>query len=139
MVDVEAAVSAKTTDECMTTLERVADLFVLHAGHVNDDHVAVFDDVLMRLVDAVEKEAKCELGRRLAPLDNAPAHTIRHLAHNDDIAVAAPVLARSRGLSEQDLLDIARTKGQDHLAAMRAGPPSRRRSPTPSSSAATRA
>jgi uncharacterized protein (DUF2336 family) len=122
MVDVEAAVSAKTTDECMATLARVADLFVLHADHVNDDHVAVFDDVLMRLIEAVEKEAKCELGRRLAPLDNAPAHTIRHLAHHDDIAVAAPVLARSAQLSEQDLLDIAATKGQDHLAAIAGRP-----------------
>ena len=118
MVDVEAAVGAKTTDECMVTLARIADLFLLHADNVNDDHVAVFDDVLLRLVEAVEKEAKCELGRRLAPIDNAPAHTIRHLAHHDDIAVAAPVLARSAQLSEEDLLDIARTKGQDHLAAI---------------------
>jgi uncharacterized protein (DUF2336 family) len=120
--DVEAAVSAKTTDECMTTLKRVADLFLLHADHVNDDHVAVFDDVLLCLIEAVEKEAKCELGRRLAPVDNAPAHTIQHLARHDDIAVAAPVLARSTQLSAADLLDIARTKGQDHLAAIAGRP-----------------
>lgn len=118
MADVEAAVSAKTTDQCKTTLKRVAELFLSHADHVNDDHIGVFDDVLMCLIEAVEKEAKSELGRRLAPIDNAPYQTIQTLARNDDVTVAAPVLAQSSQLSDDDLVEIARTKGQGHLAAI---------------------
>jgi uncharacterized protein (DUF2336 family) len=118
MADVEAAVSGKTTDEREATLARVADLFLAHADRVNDEHVGVFDDVLMRLINAVEEEAKSELGRRLAPVDNAPYQTIRTLARHDDPAVAAPVLAQSARLSEEDLVEIAKSKGQDHLAAI---------------------
>ena len=40
---------------------------------------------------------------------------VRRLAKDDDIAVAGPVL-RSRRLAETDLVDIARTKSQAHLA-----------------------
>ena len=118
LADVEAAVSAKTTEECQTTLERIAELFLAHAEHVRDEHVGVFDDVLVRLVEAVEQEAKTALGRRLAPVDNAPHQTIRTLARSPDIAVAAPVLAQSAQLSADDLVEIARTRGQDHLAAI---------------------
>lgn len=118
MADVEAAVSAKTTDERKSTLDRLTKLFLAHAGSVNAAHVGVFDDVLMCLIDAVEREAKVELGRRLAPVDNAPVKTMRTLAGHDDISVAAPVLARSSQLSEDDLLEIAKTKGQEHLAAI---------------------
>jgi uncharacterized protein (DUF2336 family) len=118
MADVEAAVSSKTSGERERTLARVADLFLAQADRVNDEHVAVFDDVLLRLIDAVEEDAKSELGRRLAPVDNAPYQTIKSLAHHDDIAVAAPVLAQSAKLSEEDLVEIAKTKGQDHLAAI---------------------
>lgn len=118
MADVEAAVSSKTSGEREKTLARIADLFLAQADRVNDEHVEVFDDVLMRLIDAVEEEAKSELGRRLAPVDNAPYQTIKTLAQHDDIAVAAPVLAQSAKLSEEDLVEIAKTKGQDHLAAI---------------------
>jgi uncharacterized protein (DUF2336 family) len=118
LADVEAAVSAKTSDERRATLRRLAELFLVHAGDPSGGHVGVFDDVLMHLIDVVEKEAKCELGRLLAPVDNAPAKTIHYLAHNDDIEVAAPVLVRSSKLSDDDLVDIANTKGQDHLAAI---------------------
>jgi uncharacterized protein (DUF2336 family) len=43
---------------------------------------------------------------------------IRKLAHDEDIAVAGPVITRSARLQETELLELAHTKGQAHLAAL---------------------
>jgi uncharacterized protein (DUF2336 family) len=100
------------------TLERITTLFLHDAGRLNEDHVGVFDEVLGRLVEEIETKTRAELSRRLAPVANAPTGVMRQLAHDNDIAVAGPVLSRSPRLSEHDLLDIANNKGQAHLLAI---------------------
>src|SRR5436190_64164 len=42
----------------------------------------------------------------------------RHLARNDEISVAAPVLQESARLGDDDLVEIARSKGEQHLLAI---------------------
>ncbi len=100
------------------TLKRITHLFLADAPRFNDDHVQLFDDVFGRLIAEIETKARAELSRRLAPVGNAPAELMRRLAKDDDIAVAGPVLMKSMRLSEPDLLDIAKTKGQAHLFAI---------------------
>jgi uncharacterized protein (DUF2336 family) len=51
-------------------------------------------------------------------VDRSPVDVIRLLARHDDAAVAAPVLSTSRQLSDEDLLEVARTKSQGHLFAI---------------------
>ncbi|HVY58866.1 MAG TPA: DUF2336 domain-containing protein [Xanthobacteraceae bacterium] len=99
-------------------LRQITDLFIDQAGHFSEEHVRLFDDVFCRLVVEIESKALAELSRRLAPIDNAPAEVVRRLAHYDDIAIAGPLLARSLRLRDPDLVDIAETKGQDHLLAI---------------------
>ena len=43
---------------------------------------------------------------------------MRQLAHDDDIAVAGPVLTQSARLQETELVELAKTKGQAHLAVI---------------------
>jgi uncharacterized protein (DUF2336 family) len=43
---------------------------------------------------------------------------IRHLSRHDEIAIAGPVLTQSSRLSESDLIDVAKVKGQHHLLAI---------------------
>jgi uncharacterized protein (DUF2336 family) len=100
------------------TIKRIANLFVDGSAHLNEDHVAVFDDVLCRLVVEIEAKARAEMSRSLAPIANAPSELMRKLALDDDIAVAGPVITQSRRLNETDLVDLARTKGQAHLVAI---------------------
>ncbi len=83
----------------------------------NEEHVALFDDVIGCLIEEIEVKALAELARRLAPVPNAPAGVVGTLAKNDDIAVAGPVLKQAR-LDDPDLKDIAETKSQAHLLAM---------------------
>ncbi len=99
-------------------LKRMTSLFIEGAPRYNDDHIRLFDDVFNRLIEEIETKARAELSRRLAPLLNAPMELLRRLAQDEDIAVAGPVLAESPRLVTDDLLPIARSKGQAHLFAI---------------------
>jgi uncharacterized protein (DUF2336 family) len=122
IVDLEDAIQRGSPERRAETLRRIADLFLVSAAQFTSEQVALFDDVIGCLIDRIETRALAELGRRLAPVANAPEHVIRRLAHDDAIAVAGPVLARSPRLDEADLVDIARSKGQAHLLAIAGRP-----------------
>ena len=100
-------------------VRRIADLF-LDAEHYDAEQIALYDDVLERLIVNIETKTLAELSGRLAPVDHAPPRTIGQLAANDEIAVAGPVLTHSNRLEEADLMRIAATKSQDHLLAIAA-------------------
>jgi uncharacterized protein (DUF2336 family) len=100
------------------TVKRIANLFVDGAAYFNEDHIGLFDDVLCRLVVEIEAKARAEMARTLAPVSNAPTELIRQLAGDDDIAVAGPVLTQSARLEETELVELASTKSQAHLAAI---------------------
>src|SRR5262249_9584945 len=98
------------------TLERVTTFFLDGASSFNKDHLQLFDLVLTRLIDCMERKARTELSFRLAPLGNAPVEAVRRLARDDSIAVAAPVLQYAARLSQTDLIDVIQTNGQGHFA-----------------------
>jgi uncharacterized protein (DUF2336 family) len=66
----------------------------------------------------IEISAKALLSNRLAPIDRAPPLTIRTLAFDDLIEVAAPVLSQSERLDDETLIETARKKSQAHLMAI---------------------
>jgi uncharacterized protein (DUF2336 family) len=103
-------------------LSRITTLFLDRASQYNEEHVALFDDVLGRLIVEIETKARAELSRLLAPVDNSPPGVVRQLAQDDDISVAGPVLMRSPRLKDPDLIRVARTKGQAHLLAISGRP-----------------
>jgi uncharacterized protein (DUF2336 family) len=116
--ELEDVIQYGSREKRIETLRRITNLFVDGAERFNEDHVQVFDDVLIRLIDEIESKARMELSNRLAPVGNAPVEVVRRLAQDDDIAVAAPVLKQSPRLAETDLVDIAKSKSQEHLLAI---------------------
>jgi uncharacterized protein (DUF2336 family) len=100
------------------TLRRVTDLFISGAVDYSSDQVGLFDDVFQCLIHHIEVSAKALLSNRLAPIDTAPPLTIRALAFDDLIEVAAPVLSRSERLDDDALIETARNKSQAHLMAI---------------------
>jgi uncharacterized protein (DUF2336 family) len=100
------------------TFRRIANLFIERAHHFGEDHVALFDDVLSRLIVEIETRVRAELAERLSDVDNAPTELMRKFARDDDISIAGPVLSRSSRLDDADLVEIASSKGQDHLFAI---------------------
>jgi uncharacterized protein (DUF2336 family) len=118
IADLPLVLSQGTPATRSEILRRLTELFLTQADSFQDDHVAVFDQVLELMVEAVERHALIRLGLQLAPLANAPLKTLARLGQSDDIAVAAPVLERSIRLTDTLLVDVAGTKGQPHLAAI---------------------
>ncbi|HMM92713.1 DUF2336 domain-containing protein [Bradyrhizobium sp.] len=118
IAELEDAVRGGSSARRVETLRQVTDLFLHDGERLSDDQVKVFDDVLCILIARVETRAKAELSRRLAPLDYAPFEVIQHLAWDDEIEVAGNVLANSSRLGTEVLVEIASSKGQEHLLAI---------------------
>ena len=102
----------------MSILRRVTDLFLSNSARFSGDQIAVFDDVIGRLIKKTENSALMELSNRLAPIRNAPKNVVICLSRHDDIAVSGPLLEKSNALTDKNLGEIAKTKGQRHLAAI---------------------
>jgi uncharacterized protein (DUF2336 family) len=116
--ELEDAVRSGSRDKHVDTLRRITDLFLSGADRFKDEQIALFDDVLERLLDRIEIKTLHELSKRLAPIASAPPETVRRLAYHDDSSVAAPILANSSRLITGDLVEIAKTKSQEHLLAI---------------------
>ena len=99
-------------------LRRVTDLFIHGSGKFSDEQIDLFDGVMGKLVENIEIAARVALGSRLAGVADAPGKTIRRLAFDDAIEVAAPVLTHSTRLEEAVLAENARTMSQAHLLAI---------------------
>src|SRR5438034_3907428 len=97
---------------------RISELFLQGAASFRSDHVELFDGVLTSLVPHSELAERAELAERLSLLANAPRGLVGQLAHEDEIAIAGPLLRRSPVIDEQVLIEIAAAKGQGHLLAM---------------------
>ena len=115
--ELEEVVQHGSAEKRAETLRRITGLFLDGARSFNDEHVALFDDVIGCLIEEIEAKALAELARRIAPVPNAPAGVVSKLARNDDIEVAGPIL-KGAALADPDLMYIAETKGQAHLLAL---------------------
>jgi uncharacterized protein (DUF2336 family) len=116
--ELQATLAHGTVARRVETLRRVTDLFISGAVDYSDDQVGLFDDVFQCLIVHIEVSAKALLSNRLALIDTAPPLTIRALAFDDLIEVAAPVLSRSERLDDEALIETARNKSQAHLMAI---------------------
>ncbi|HEX3709459.1 MAG TPA: DUF2336 domain-containing protein [Pseudolabrys sp.] len=120
--EIEQALHAGTSEKRVETLMRVTDLFINSAPKFGTNETQLFDDVMGHLINHVESRALVELSRRLAPVANAPVGTILRLARDDAIEVSGPILISSTRLSDGDLIEIASTKSQAHLAKIAVRP-----------------
>ncbi|CAN7606036.1 DUF2336 domain-containing protein [Bradyrhizobium sp. LjRoot220] len=125
--EVEEAIRAGSAQKHLETFRRVTDLFLTSADGFNGEQIELFGDVLERLIKTIElraiadvsaRIALAEMSSQLASVKQAPPAVIRRLAHNDEISVAAPVLTESARLSAEDLVELAQTKGEQHLLAI---------------------
>jgi uncharacterized protein (DUF2336 family) len=97
---------------------RIAELYLGGAANFRPDLVELFDGVLTDLVPHSEPAARADLAERLSLLANAPRRLVGHLAREDEILIAGPLLRRSPVIDEAALIEIARLRGQSHLLAM---------------------
>jgi uncharacterized protein (DUF2336 family) len=114
--EVEAALHDASGTRRVEVLRRVTDLFVAQADQYSEEQTELFDGVLNHLVKDIEERAVAELSARVAAIPNAPVETVRALARHDNIEISGPILTKSDRLTDGDLIEIATTKSQQHLA-----------------------
>jgi uncharacterized protein (DUF2336 family) len=107
IVELDSALSRAPAAWRSTTLRRLTDLFLVDATSYTDDQVAVFDDVISRLIDKADRRTLAELSNRLAQVKNAPIRVVGTLARNPDISIAGPLIEKSNVLTDADLAEIA--------------------------------
>jgi uncharacterized protein (DUF2336 family) len=118
ILELDAALSTATNNRQLEILRRVTDLFIIGADSYNEEQVAIFDDVIARLIGNMDQRALRELSARLADVANPPRSVVARLSGSDDIAISGPALEKSEGISDETLLNIATNKSQKHLKAI---------------------
>jgi uncharacterized protein (DUF2336 family) len=117
IAELERTIVASSEKRCGDMMMHITDLFLSRSAR-SDIEMDLFDDIMSRLISALDASAKSMLSRRLASIAKAPNNVMRLLAHDDDIQVAGPLLASEKWVDEDCLLQIATSKGQDHLSVI---------------------
>lgn len=99
-------------------LVKIADLFEGVSHLLDDNGIDTFDSIFVSLMPSCSDEAKAHLSDAIAANPRAPAKAIRHLAFDDAIMVARPVIRLSPLLFDEHIMALAMVKGQDHLMAI---------------------
>src|ERR1019366_3042819 len=108
--ELENVIADRNIGHRAAMLRSVTDLFVSAAGKLPDEHIALFDDVMSRLVDEIESSARAAFGHVLATIPDAPPKVVRRLALDDTIDVAGPILSHSGRVDDMTLVEGAKTK-----------------------------
>jgi uncharacterized protein (DUF2336 family) len=125
--EIESAIRLGSAEKHIEAAQRVTELFLSSVGNFGEEQIELFDDVLERLIKTIElraiadvsaRIALAEISTQLAPVAKAPPSVIRLLASNDEIRIAGPVLQESARLDEEDLVNLAIAKSEQHLLAI---------------------
>jgi len=98
-------------------VELVTRLFVNGAESYQTEEISLFNTVLENMLPKMEDEQKKVVSERLAPIDSTSSKVANSLAR-ESIDIAMPMLTTSKVLKTEDILQIAKTMGQDHLLAI---------------------
>ncbi len=116
--ELETAVRRGSADRRVQILNQITRLFLAGVDRLNEHQIGLYDDIFVHLIGCGDSEILARLSSAFADLASAPKHAIRKLAIHEDAAVAAPVLLKSASISEADLIEVAGTRGQQHLLAI---------------------
>jgi uncharacterized protein DUF2336 len=118
IAELDAALKLSSAEQRARTLQRLSELLLSCVERLSPSQIGIFDDVLIRLLDCVGAAALANLSTVLADFAKPPKQTLRQLARHQDSAVAAPLLSKSPVLLDEDLIEIAKNRSQQHLVAV---------------------
>ena len=98
-------------------VENISDLFLSPEGRLNEHERALMNDVLLKLVNSVEKSVRKELSKRLSTIDDVSPELAAKLA-DQSIEIAQPMLTKSGVLKDEQLIEIIRNRTDAHRMAI---------------------
>lgn len=116
--ELQNAISNEPAGRRIAALSKVIDLFLQYGSLLTREQIGVFDNILLGFVQDCDAKALTELAQKLATVPFAPPRVMRRLAIDCDLSIAEPVLTVTATLSNDDLLEVATTRGQGHLLAI---------------------
>lgn len=114
--DLIALAGEESSDKRRLLLRELTNHF-FGAPDPSPSETALYGAVLAKLSDEMEQAVRVELAARFAPAAHAPHGLMRRLA-DDELEVAEPVLRASSVLTDEDLMQVVRRRGQGHLRAV---------------------
>jgi uncharacterized protein (DUF2336 family) len=118
MAELDDAINDRSPARRVEILRQVTNLLVSDVDRLTPVQIDLFDGVLLRLIERADVRTLAELSRNLSGMTHAPGDAVRKLAFHEDAAVAAPILRKSAHVSDEDLIEIADIRGQEHLLAI---------------------
>jgi uncharacterized protein (DUF2336 family) len=96
-------------------LRDMTELFLEGAERYSNEQIAVFDEVMLAIIEHNERDALVELSRRLAPCAKAPPNLMRKLAAHPDLKISGILLKDAIALSDEEIAAIASAASHTHL------------------------
>lgn len=125
MVEINAAISDICSDieqiekdRSQIVICKIIDYFVDKANILKSDHVGVFDTILSNHLEKIDVKPRIYISEQISNVKNAPYGVLKKLAFDKDINIAKPILVNSQSLLDVDLIDIIKSRGQDHIQAI---------------------
>jgi len=118
IAELDQVVTTGSPERRAQILRRITGVFLSGAARLGEEHVELFDDIFVRLMDCIDAPTLAAFSAMLSKQTSTPRHTVRRLAFDGDATVAGPVLLKSSALAEADLAEIAGSRGQAHLLAI---------------------
>lgn len=118
IAELERTVHACPPARRAAMLRQIAELLLARADLLGNGQLAIFDEILIRLIDHVDVQSLAHLSDMLAELGSARLEITRRLAWHEEAAVAAPILQRSGLVLEAELIEIAECRGPAHALAI---------------------
>ena len=106
-----------SSDRRRELLRQATDMFMEHEGSLSAEDARLLDEIVDAVTPELSAQVRTELATKIANSGEGFFRTAKTLAL-DDIAIARPVLERSRALSERDLLDVVAQKSTDHMVVI---------------------
>jgi uncharacterized protein (DUF2336 family) len=119
LADLDAALPQASDTWRGAALRQMVKLFLAGAESYSGEQVAVFDEVMCRLIKKkLDRTQLTELSNKLAGIGNAPPRMLASLARNSDIAVSGPVLEQAKALPDAEFAEIAdKDRGNQNVLA----------------------
>lgn len=111
--DVEEIADEKSSRKRRELLYGITDIFLFTQENHGDADIKMFGDVMERIAYELEVEARTQLSQKICKCKRVSRPLVVRMA-NDDIQVAQPLLENSSVLQDPDLIDIIRSKTEEH-------------------------
>ena len=70
--ELEEAIARQDLHRRAAVMRRLTDFFIVDSAGLSEEHIAMFDDVMSRLIAAIDRSARAEFGDMLARHPRAP-------------------------------------------------------------------